>query len=148
MRARVLCLAIAIVIGVVAPALARGTSEKGAVLAEYRKAALLEYFGPPTKLCAQFTSADRRAFSKFFIRPMTCERTARKMMHLLRNCKSSDGFSPSQWRNGVRESLALVKVRILSSHAARVTDPLYEHEALVRHGHAWVFSRGWPPVER
>lgn len=147
MRVRVLFVAIAIVIGVTPAALARGTSEIGAVRAEYQKTALLEYFGPTTRLCAQFTPAARRAFSRFFIRPLTCVQTARKMMHLLRNCKSSDGFSPSQWRNGVRESMALVKVRVLSSKAARVTDPLYEHETVVRGAHGWLFSNGWPPVE-
>jgi hypothetical protein len=48
MSVRVLLVVIAIVIGAVTPAaLARGTSEVGAVRAEYQRTALLEYFGPP-----------------------------------------------------------------------------------------------------
>jgi hypothetical protein len=149
MRVRTLAVAVAIGIGAVTPAaLARGTSELGAVRAEYQKTALLEYFGPPSALCAQFTSADRRVFSHSFWRPTTtCMRAARNVMHLLRHCTSSDGFTPSGWRNEVRASLALVKVRIMSPRAARVTDPLYEHDTVVRIGHGWRFSRGWPEIE-
>jgi hypothetical protein len=69
------------------------------------------------------------------------------MMRLLRHCTSSSGYSPSQWRNAVRASMALLKVRIVSSTVGRVTDPLLEHETLVRRDHRWLFSRGWPPVE-
>jgi hypothetical protein len=62
----VLVVIIAIVIGAVTPAArARGTSEVGAVRAEYQKTALLEHFGPPAALCAQFTPADRSVFSRF-----------------------------------------------------------------------------------
>lgn len=43
--------------------------------------------------------------------------------------------------------MALVKVRILSPTAARVTDPLYEHDMVVRTRHGWRFSRGWPEIE-
>lgn len=68
-------------------------------------------------------------------------------MRLLRHCTSSNGYSPSQWRNAVRASMALLNVRVLSSESARVTDPLLEQETLVRGGHGWLFSRGWPPVE-
>jgi hypothetical protein len=136
------------VIGAVTPAaLARGTSAVGAVRAEYQRTALLEYFGPPRSLCAQFTRADRTAFSRFFVRPQTCVQAARGVMHLLRHCRSSNGFSPSQWRTGVQASMALLKVRILASSSARVTDPLLDHDTLVRSGHRWLFSHGWPPVE-
>jgi hypothetical protein len=69
------------------------------------------------------------------------------MMGVLRHCTSSNGYTPSQWRNAVRESVALVKVHIVSSRAAQVTDPLLDHETLVRDGHRWLFSRSWPPVE-
>jgi hypothetical protein len=43
--------------------------------------------------------------------------------------------------------MALLKVRILSSTSAQVTDPLLDHDTLVRSGHGWLFSHGWPPVE-
>lgn len=149
MRVRVLLFAIALVIGVATPAaLARGASETGAVRGEWQRAALLEYFGPPAALCAQLTPADRRALSHSWAsRPMTCRKAARSMMYQLRHCTSAHGYSPSQWRNGVRESLALLKVHILSAGSARVTDPLLEHETLVRGAHGWLFSSGWPPVE-
>lgn len=148
-RVRTLVVALAIVIGAVAPAaLARGTSDVGAVRAEWQRTALLEYFGPPAALCAQFTPADRFAYSHpRFFRPTTCVHAARNMMSLLRHCTSSNGYSPSQWRNAVRASMALLKVRVLSSRAARVTDPLLDQETLVRGGKGWLFSRGWPPVE-
>jgi hypothetical protein len=42
--------------------------------------------------------------------------------------------------------MVLLKVHILSSRAARVTDPLLDQETLVRGGQGWLFSRGWPPV--
>jgi hypothetical protein len=74
-------------------------------------------------------------------------RTAQGVMHLLRHGISSNGFSPSQWRNGVQASVALLKVRILSSKSAQVTDPLLDHDTLVRSRHRWLFSHGWPPVE-
>jgi hypothetical protein len=148
MSVRVVVVVFAIGIGAATPAaLARGTSEAGAVRAEYQRTALLEYFGPPTELCAQFTPADRSAFSRFFVRPATCVHTARGVMHLLRHCTSSNGFSPSQWRHEVQASMALVKVRILSATTARVTDPLLDQDTLVRTGHRWLFSHGWSPVE-
>ena len=149
MRLRVLVVAIAIAVCAASPAAVAGaTSEIGAVRAEYKRTALLEYFGPAAKLCAQFTAADRHALAGFPSgKAKSCARGARNMMHLLRHCTSSNGFSPSQWRNGVRESMPLVKVRILSPKTARVTDPLLEHDTLVRTGHRWRFSRGWPPVE-
>jgi hypothetical protein len=148
MSVRVLVVVVAIAIGAVTPApLARGASGVGAVRAEYQRTALLEYFGPPASLCAQFTPADRSAFSRFFIRPATCAHTARGVMHLLRHCTSSRGFSPSQWRHEVQAGMALVKVRILSATTARVTDPLLDQDTLVRRGDRWVFSHGWPPVE-
>jgi hypothetical protein len=148
MPVRVLLVVIAIVIGAVAPAaVARGASEVGAVRAEYQRTALLEYFGPPAAVCTQLTPADRSVFSRFFVRRETCLRTAHGVMHLLRHCTSSNGFSPSQWRNAVQASMALVKVRLLSSTSAQVTDPLLDRDTVVRSGHRWMFSHGWPPVE-
>ncbi len=149
MRIRILLVAVAIAIGVVTPtALARGTSELGAVRAEYQRVALLEYFGPPGTLCAQFTAADRQVFSRSWTaRPATCVGAARSVMHLLRHCISAHGYTPSGWRNGVQQSMALLKVHILSARSARVTDPLLEHGTLVRVGHHWRFAKSWPSVE-
>lgn len=149
MRIRILLVAVAIAIGVVTPtALASGTSELGAVRGEYQRTDLLEYFGPPAALCAQFTSADRQVFSRgWTARPTTCAGAARSVMHLLRHCTSAHGYTPSEWRRGVQESMALIRVHILSARSARVTDPLLEHEKLVRVGHRWRFASGWPSVE-
>lgn len=149
MRARVLLLAIAILSGAVTPAaLARGTSELGAVRAEYKKTALAEYFGSPAVFCAQLTPANRAFLTRQWVpRVKDCAGVDRNMMHVLRHCLSADGYSPSQWRNAVQSSLGLLKVHILSSRAVRITDPLLEHDTLVRGPRGWRFSSGYPPVE-
>ena len=149
MRVRALVVAIAIVISAVAPARSRkerrrsvrcGPSGRARLCsstsARPRRSVRSSRPGGPLRLRASpiLPADDLRARGPEHDAPAST-------LHVV------ERLQPVAVAQRVRASMALLKVRVLSSRAARVTDPLLDQETLVRGGRGWLFSRGWPPVE-
>jgi hypothetical protein len=117
-----------------------------AVREAWGKLDLAFYFGPPAAICAQMTKADRRAFARAWPAP-NCLAAARLQEQESRTCPSTGGFTPAQWRAGVRFNVAHLRVTILSATRARTVDPELTAETLVKAGGRWRFARGWPTLE-
>jgi hypothetical protein len=129
-----------------APLAHTGSAAASAVRQAWGKLDLAFYFGPPAAICDRLTKADRRAFARAWL-ARDCPAAARSEEHASRTCPSTGGYTPAQWRAGVRFNLAHLRVRILSATRARTVDPELTAETLVKSNGRWLFARGWPTVE-
>jgi hypothetical protein len=64
-----------------------------------------------------------------------------------RTCPSTGGYTPAQWRAGVRFNVAHLRVSIVSATRARTVDPELSAQTLVKVKRRWLFAHGWPTVQ-
>jgi hypothetical protein len=117
-----------------------------AVRKAWGKLDLAFYFGPPKAICAQLTKADRRAFARAWL-ARDCLAAARIEEHSSRTCPSTGGYTPAEWRAGVRFNVAHLRVKVLSATRARTVDPEFIAQTLIKSNGRWLFAHGWPTVE-